>query len=52
VRKVRSMLITMLLAILVVHLLWITVEPMLPYVLVGIVLVTIISLIFRHATRL
>lgn len=49
--KVRAWLVTAILFAVAVRVLWWSVEPMLPYLLVGVVIVTIIGFVWFRSTR-
>lgn len=51
-RQIRSVLLLFLLLALVVNVVWWTIKPMLPYVLVGLCLVWIFGFIVLRRTRL
>jgi hypothetical protein len=51
IKKVQAVLVTVLLVAVTVRVLWFVVEPLLPYVLVGLVLVTIFGFMFYRVWR-
>lgn len=51
IRKVRAWLVTALLLVVTARALWWTVEPLVPYLLICFVLITIIGFIYYRTTK-
>lgn len=51
-KRLRAGLVTVILLAVTIRIILWTVEPMIPYVISGIVLITIVGFVFRSATRL
>ena len=52
IRRVQTWLVTALLLAVTVRVLWWTVEPMVPYLVAGFVIVTIYGFVYYRSTRL
>lgn len=51
VKKIRTALVTAILFAVTIRVLWWTVEPMIPYAIVGLVLVGIAGFVYHRKTR-